>query len=74
MSARALAPLVGSAMAVPITAVAPHAGRQRSFVSIIGQIRKLGLVVCPQGAGFAAIGAFMPPLFCSKVALMPASV
>ena len=63
MSVCALAPLAGLAMAVPIRAVAPHAGDRRSFVSIIGRIWDLGLVVCLQGVGFAAIGAFVPLLF-----------
>ncbi len=63
MGACALVPLVGLVMAMPITAVAPQVGKRQSFVSIIGQIWELGLVVCLQGVGFAAIGAFMPLLF-----------
>jgi len=66
MGACALVPLVGLAMALPVAAVAPHAGERRTFWSIIGRIWELGLVVFLQGVGFAAIGAFMPLLFLSR--------
>lgn len=63
MGACALVPLIGLAMALPIAAVAPHVGERSPFWRIIGRIWELGLVVCLQGVGFAAIGAFMPLLF-----------
>ncbi len=63
MVACALVPLIGLAMALPIKAVAPHVGERQPFSRIIGRIWELGLVVCLQGVGFAAIGAFMPLMF-----------
>ena len=63
MGACTLVPLLGLAIALPIAAVSPHLGGRQSFLSIIGDIWRLGLVFCLQGVGFAAIGAFMPLLF-----------
>ena len=66
MAACALAPMAGLAMVLPVAAVAPHAGNRPSFWRIIGRFWELGLVVCFQGVGFAAIGAFMPLLFLAR--------
>jgi MFS family permease len=63
MGACALVPLVGLAMVLPVAAVALHVGERLPFWHIIGRIWEPGLVVCLQGVGFAAIGAFMPLLF-----------
>jgi MFS family permease len=63
MGACALVPLLGLATALPVAAVALHAGERLPFWRIIGRIWEPGLVVCLQGVGFAAIGAFMPLLF-----------
>ena len=63
MAVCAFVPMLGLVMALPIAAVLPHIGERSSFASIIGRIWELGLVVCLQGVGFAAIGAFMPLLF-----------
>jgi MFS family permease len=63
MSACALVPLVGLAMAAPVAAVARHVGERPPFWRIIGRIWEPGLVVGLQGVGFAAIGAFVPLLF-----------
>jgi MFS family permease len=63
MTACALVPLLGLAMVLPLAAVKPAVGERPSFWRIIGQIWQPGLVVCLQGVGFAAIGAFIPLLF-----------
>lgn len=63
MAACALVPLLGLAMVLPLAAVKPAVGERPSFWRIIGQIWQPGLVVCLQGVGFAAIGAFIPLLF-----------
>lgn len=66
MLACAVVPLVGMAMVLPLTGVAPRGGERPSFWSIIGRIWQPGLVVGLQGVGFAAIGAFMTLLFLSR--------
>lgn len=66
MSACALAPLIGLAMAVPVAAAALHSGKRPSFWRIIGKVWEPGLVLACQGVGFAAIGAFLPLFFLSR--------
>jgi MFS family permease len=63
MAACALVPLLGLAMVQPLAAVIPASGERPSFWRIIGKIWQPGMVVCLQGVGFAAIGAFIPLLF-----------
>ena len=66
MSACALAPLIGLAMAVPVAAAALHSGKRPSLWRIIGKVWEPGLVLACQGVGFAAIGAFLPLFFLSR--------
>ena len=63
MTASALVPLIGLAMALPVAAVAVHAGERPSFWSIIGRIWEPGAALALAGVGSAAIGAFMPLYF-----------
>ncbi len=59
MAASALLPCLGLLAIAPMAAVAPHPQAERPpFWSVIGRIRLHGLIVCLQGIGFAAIGAF----------------
>lgn len=59
MAVSALLPCLGLLATWPMAGVAPQPDAVRpSFLSVIGQIRWHGLVVCLQGIGFAAIGAF----------------
>ena len=66
MATCTIIPLIGLAMVWPVAGVAPHHGERPSFWSIIGKIWEPGLVVCLQGVGFAAIGAFMSLLFLNR--------
>ena len=68
--------LVGSArsgqvlarVGAALYAVAPQAGAQRpSFRHVLGSLWRHGAVVCLQGIGFAAIGAFLTGLGCSMI-------
>jgi hypothetical protein len=60
----ALLPCLGLLAIWRIAGVAAHPGAARpSFLSVIGSIRWHGAVVCLQGIGFAAIGAFFTLYF-----------
>jgi MFS family permease len=63
MGACVLVPLVGLAMVLPVSAVAPHVGERPSFWRIIGRIWEPGLALALAGVGSATIGAFMAVLF-----------
>ncbi len=63
MAASALVPLVGLAMAVPVAAVALHAGERPPFWRILGRIWEPGVALALAGVGSAAIGAFLPLFF-----------
>lgn len=59
MAISAVLPCIGFVMTLWLPAVAAHPDAERpSFVSIIGRIFWHGAIVCLQGIGFAAIGAF----------------
>lgn len=59
MAVSAVLPCLGLLAILPMAAVAPHPDAERpSFVRVIGRIWWHGLIVCLQGIGFAAIGAF----------------
>ena len=59
MAISALLPVLGLLAVLPIVGVAAHGHAERpSFASVIGRIWWHGLIVCLQGIGFAAIGAF----------------
>ncbi len=59
MAISAVLPLLGLAAIAGMAGVAPHPHAERpSFLSVVGQVWLHGLVVCLQGIGFAAIGAF----------------
>ncbi|MBJ3776749.1 MFS transporter [Acuticoccus mangrovi] len=59
MAVSGLLPLVGLVVALRIVGVPPHPHAARpSFLTVINRIKAHGLIVCLQGIGFAAIGAF----------------
>lgn len=59
MAVSALLPLLGLLAIAPIAGVAPHPHVVRpSFLGVMNRIWKHGMIVCLQGIGFAAIGAF----------------
>ena len=61
MAVSALLPCLGLLAIWRMSGVAPHAQDVRpSFLSLMGQIGRHGLIICLQGIGFAAIGAFLP--------------
>jgi MFS family permease len=60
-------PLIGLLAIWPIAGVAPHPQAHRPpFLRVIGKIWWLGSIVCLQGIGFAAIGAFFALFFLSR--------
>jgi len=64
MTVSALLPCLGLLAIWPICGIAPLAHAERpSFLSVIGQIWRHGLMVCLQGVGFAAVGAFFALYF-----------
>ena len=59
MAVSAVLPCLGLLAIWPMTAAAAHPHTERpSFWSVMGRIRLHGAIVCLQGIGFAAIGAF----------------
>jgi MFS family permease len=67
MAASAMLPCLGLIACWPLAGVAPHPETKRpSFLSVIGTIWKHGIVVCLQGIGFAAIGAFFALAFLDR--------
>ncbi|RWR26535.1 MFS transporter [Sinirhodobacter populi] len=59
MAVSALLPCLGFLAVRTMVGIAPHPQAARpSFMSVIGRIWWHGLIVCLQGIGFAAIGAF----------------
>jgi MFS family permease len=59
MAVSAALPALGWAAIAPLAGVPTHPGAKRpSFASVVGRIWSQGLIVCLQGVGFAAIGAF----------------
>lgn len=67
MAVAALLPCLGLIAVAAMPGVAPHPDAQRpSFLSVMGRIWRHGLIVCLQGIGFAAIGAFFVLLFLNR--------
>ena len=67
MAVAAILPCIGLAAIARVPAVAPHPGRERPpFWSVVGRVWLHGLIVCLQGMGFAAIGAFFTLYFRSQ--------
>ncbi len=66
MIASAFLPLLGFLMARGMPAPETHAGRRTSFWRVLGRVWQPGLVVCFQGVGFAALGAFISLDFLSR--------
>lgn len=59
MAVSIILPLLGMLAIWPIAGVAPQPDAQRpSFLTVMSEIWKHGLVVCLQGIGFAALSAF----------------
>lgn len=67
MAVAALLPCLGLIAVAAMPGVAPHPDAARpSFLSVMGRIWRHGLIVCLQGIGFAAIGAFFVLLFLNR--------
>ncbi len=66
MGVCAALPLLGMAMMLPLPAVPPQRGTREPFVRVVGRVWRQGAVVCLQGVGFAALGAFVPLLFLAR--------
>ena len=67
MAVSALLPCLGLLAIWRMSGVAPHAQDVRpSFLSLMGQIWRHGLIICLQGIGFAAIGAFFALFFLDR--------
>jgi len=59
MAVSAVLPCLGLVVILPMAGVAPHPDAKRpSFWRVMGEIKLHGSIVCLQGIGFAAIGAF----------------
>ncbi|MEA1676522.1 MFS transporter [Nitrospirillum sp. BR 11163] len=68
MAVSAALPCLGLVAIQPMAGVAPHPHAVRpSFLSVMGRIWPHGLIVCLQGIGFAAIGAFFALYFLSRM-------
>ncbi|WP_044564852.1 MFS transporter [Azospirillum sp. B4] len=68
MAVSTLLPCLGLLAMTPMAGVAPHAQPERpSFLAIMGRIWGHGLIVCLQGIGFAAIGAFFALYFLDRI-------
>lgn len=67
MVAGLVLPLVGIAALSPLAATPVHSGSERpSLRLVMGKIWQHGLIICLQGIGFAAIGAFFVLYFRSR--------
>ncbi len=67
MAVSALLPCLGLLAIWRTSGVAPHSQDVRpSFLSLMGQIWRHGLIICLQGIGFAAIGAFFALFFLDR--------
>jgi MFS family permease len=67
MEISAILPLLGLAAIWRVPGVAPHPGNQRPpFWNVVGKIWLYGAIVCLQGIGFAAIGAFFTLYFLDR--------
>lgn len=67
MAVSAVLPCLGLLAIWPMSGVAAHPNAERpSFRSVIGRIWWHGLIVCLQGIGFAAIGAFFVLYFLNR--------
>ncbi|MBN8952982.1 MULTISPECIES: arabinose transporter [unclassified Rhizobium] len=67
MAISAVLPLLGLLAIWRVPGIAPHPGAERPpFWSVIGKVWLHGAVVCLQGIGFAAIGAFFTLYFLDR--------
>ncbi|GAA4326026.1 MFS transporter [Pigmentiphaga soli] len=66
MAVCAVLPLAGLLLVQGLPAVAPHPGQRAPFWQVMRRIWREGAVVCLQGVGFAALGAFISLLFISR--------
>ncbi|SCB18388.1 arabinose transporter [Rhizobium hainanense] len=67
MAISAVLPFLGMMAIWRVPSVAPHPGAERpSFWAVIGRVWLHGAVVCFQGIGFAAIGAFFTLYFLDR--------
>ncbi|TWB17321.1 putative MFS family arabinose efflux permease [Nitrospirillum amazonense] len=68
MAVSAVLPCLGLLAIWPLAGVAPHPPAVRpSFLGVMGRIWLHGLIVCLQGIGFAAIGAFFALYFLNRM-------
>ncbi|MDK4704000.1 arabinose transporter [Rhizobium sp. CNPSo 4062] len=67
MAISAVLPFLGLVAIWQVPGVAPHPGQQRPpFWTVVGKVWLYGAVVCFQGIGFAAIGAFFTLYFLDR--------